>query len=77
MPKLAFVNSIWPTLILSFGPPRKPIILPLFPVFGDRGRSGALRRAFGGAFRAKRRPWSPKTGAQRMGAGMCAAGSNS
>src|SRR5579872_5748183 len=25
----AFVNSIWPTLILSFGPPQKPIVLLL------------------------------------------------
>jgi hypothetical protein len=29
---LAFVNSIWPTLILSFGPPRMPIVPRLPPL---------------------------------------------
>jgi hypothetical protein len=33
-----FVNSMWPTLIFSFGPPKTPITsVAYFPVFGDRG----------------------------------------
>ena len=55
----AFVNSIWPTLIVSFGPPTRPIA-PV-AVLGDPGRSGALRRAFCGALRAERRPGLPRT----------------
>jgi hypothetical protein len=29
--RCAFVNSIWPTLILSFGPPQTPIVPRQFP----------------------------------------------
>ena len=45
------VNSIWPLLIFSFGPTPSVSHLP------HRGRSEALRRPKGDAFRAKRRPW--------------------
>ena len=74
---LVFVNSIWPTLILSFGPPKGPTALLACSVVGDRGRSGALRCVFCGALRAERRLRSPTTRAQKMGAGTRAAGSNS
>jgi hypothetical protein len=72
----AFVNSIWPTLIISFGPPKTPTVPQPISDFGNRGRSGALRRAFGGAFRAERRPGLPKSCNQKIGPGSRAAGSN-
>jgi hypothetical protein len=42
----AFVNSIWPTLILSFGPPQEPIILSLSSVLGDRGGAQPCAASF-------------------------------
>src|SRR5581483_7555521 len=47
----AFVNRIWPTLILRFGPPAKPTILATCSrcCFPWPRRSGALRRCFCGA----------------------------
>ena len=44
------VNLIWLLLIFSFGP------TPLSNLLPHPGRSGALRRPKGDAFRAKRRP---------------------
>src|SRR5205814_4403805 len=64
-----FVNSTWPTLILSFGPPgtkRSPVLLS---ALGGPGRSGALRRAFCGTFRAERRPGLPRACDQNVGSG--------
>jgi hypothetical protein len=74
---IAFVNSIWPTLILSFGPPVRPKILPICFLFPVAGRSEALRRAFCGAFWAQRRPRPPETGDQKIGGGTRPAGLNS
>lgn len=76
--QVAFVNSIWPTLILSFGPPIRPNILPhcfLLPVAPAEAEPCAA--SFCGAVRAQRRPGLPATGDQKISGGTRPAGSKS
>jgi len=50
-PRLRFVNLIWPTSMLSFGPPLTPQRV-LFPRRGSPGRSEALGRVVCGPGRS-------------------------
>ena len=74
--QIAFVNLIWPTSILSFGPPAQPKMPAFRSARGGPGRSGALRRVFGGAFRAERRSGPPRARDQNAASGALAPGSN-
>jgi len=64
-----FDTFIWP-------PYRARRSLAFRSARGGPGRSGALRRAFGGALRAERRPGLPRARDQNVGSGTLASGSN-